>query len=186
MAKCWTRKTENLARKTALQAKGYAWMYERMAYLAQSIERVLNIISGILGGLVGTTGLIDVFNTTAPIWPKIIEIIVGFFIGILAIFNSTWDLNTIQRNSILSQAGYDLLSRDIACLLSHSRRDRPDAIDYLRAKNRELCQLKLSAPIIGKHVKKSYLQHFKDDAIFGPDITQDEKSDENTKSSSEN
>ena len=42
------------------QANGYAWMYERMAETAKRWGDALNIASGVLGGVVGTAGVVAI------------------------------------------------------------------------------------------------------------------------------
>ena len=162
----WYPEMENIALRIMQQANNYAWMYSYMAANAKYLGDLLNITSGILGGIVGTAGVVTLFlDTTTPLWARLIQIIIGFLVTIVSVLTSTWRLTEMQMNDNLTQVSYSILSKEIMWQLAQPRKDRHDAREYIKSKLGEIEQLKVSAPIIDKNARKAFLKKFKNMAI---------------------
>jgi hypothetical protein len=159
---------EALARRTMRQASGYAWMYEHTASDTKRWSDAMSIISGTLGGVVGTAGVVDLLTSpsSTPTWSHVIQVVVGFLIGFIAVLNATWRLNDAYTGDILSQVSYAMISQDLMCQLTLPRRDRQDAREYLGRKTGEIEQLKLSAPPIGRGARRAYNEKFRNNPIY--------------------
>jgi hypothetical protein len=161
---------EAIARRTMRQANGYAWMYEHMAVSAKYWDDAINIASGVLGGIVGTAGIVSITTDSAsPLWARILQIIVGFLVSILSVLTATWRLGETQMNDVLTQVSYATLTKDLMWQLAQPRKDRQDAREYIRAKLGEIEQLKVSAPIISLRVRHAYNSKFKNNPIYTPE-----------------
>jgi len=162
----WYPEMETIALKTMQQANNYAWMYSYMASNAKQLGDCLNIFSGMLGGIVGTTGVVAIFlDNSTPMWARLIQVISGFLVTIVSVLISTWRLTEMQMNDNLTQVSYSLLSKDIMWQLAQPRKDRHDAREYIKSKLSEIEQLKVSAPIIDNGAKRAFLRKFKDISI---------------------
>jgi len=152
------------------QAMGYAWMYDRMATSAKRWGDALSILSGVLGGIVGTASLVSIAtDASMPLWSRIITAIVGYAVGVIAILMATWRLSETQMNGVLTQVSFATMGRDLLYQLAQPRRDRADAREYMKAKLSEIEQLKVSAPIIDATARKAYNRKFKNNPIYSPD-----------------
>jgi len=166
----WTPEMDAVARRTMRQASGYAWMYEHMASNAKKWSGILSLISGALGGIVGTSGLISVFSETqAPMWVGITEAAVGYIIGLASFLGASWRLGDTQMNAILTQVSYSTMARDLMYQLAVPKPDRQDALEYVKTKLGEIEQLKVSAPIINGGARAAYKKKFKNNPIFSPE-----------------
>jgi hypothetical protein len=167
-ARHWTEEMEAIARRAMRTADGYAYMYEHMAAAAKTADDRLRIVGGILGSVVGTSGVVSWFTVggSMPPWAAILASVVGFAITILAVFSGVWQLTVTQTVAVLNQVSYAAVSRDIMCQLAQPRRVRPDAREYVRAKLGEIERLKLSAPAVSSGARKSYERKFRDNPIY--------------------
>ena len=166
----WTPEMEAIARRTMRQANGYAWMYENMATSAKHWGDGLNIASGVLGGIVGTAGIISVATeSSTPLWARILQIILGFLVTLVSVLTATWRLSETQMNDVLTQVSYATLGKDLMWQLAQPRKDRQDAREYVRAKLGEVEQLKVSAPTISTRTRHAYNNKFKNNPIYTPE-----------------
>ncbi len=165
---------EALARRTMRQAAGYAWMYEHMAANAKRWGDALNILSGVLGALIGTAGLVSIFtDTSTPLWSRIVAAILGFLISLVSALNATWKPSEAQTSSIQTQVGYATMQRDLMYQLAQPRQDRADAQEYMQRTLGNIEQLKVSAPIISSFVRAAYNRKFKNNPIYTPEDSWD-------------
>jgi uncharacterized membrane protein YeaQ/YmgE (transglycosylase-associated protein family) len=170
----WTAEMEALARRTMRQAAGYAWMYEHMAANAKRWGDALNILSGVLGALIGTAGLVSIFtDTSTPLWSRIVAAILGFLISLVSALNATWKPSEAQTSSVQTQVGYATMQRDLMYQLAQPRQDRADAQEYMQRTLGNIEQLKVSAPIISTFVRAAYNRKFKNNPIYSPEDSWD-------------
>lgn len=162
----WSSQLEAIARHAMRQASGYAWMYEHMATTAKRWGDTLNIISGALGGIVGTAGLVSVSTGDGIVWTHVIELVCGYIVGLIAVLNGTWRLSESQNNNTLTQVSYATKAREIMYQLAISRSERQDAHEFITAILDDIEQLKVSAPIIDARARAAYTRKFKDNPIF--------------------
>jgi len=145
-------------------------MYERMATSAKRWSDGLNILAGLLGAVVGTTGVVAIAaDTSSPLWQRIVSVVLGFLTSAVATLSSTWRLDETQMNDVLTQVSYASLGRDLMFQLAQSRRDRPDAQEYMKAKLGEIEQLRVSAPVIDAAVRGAYNRKFRNNPIYSPE-----------------
>jgi hypothetical protein len=161
---------EAIARRTMRQANGYAWMYENMAFSAKRWSDLLNIASGVLGGIVGTSGVVSIVtDSSAPLWARIVQVVLGFLVSVVAALTATWRLSETQMDDVLTQVSYATLAKDLMWQLAQPRKDRQDAREYVRTKLGEIEQLKVSAPTIDTRTRHAYNSKFKNNPIFTPE-----------------
>jgi F0F1-type ATP synthase assembly protein I len=161
---------EAIARRTMRQANGYAWMYENMATSAKRWGDDLNIASGVLGGIVGTSGIVSIAtDSSTPLWARIVQVVLGFLVTIVTVLTATWRLSETQRNDVFTQVSYATLAKSLMWQLAQPRKDRQDAREYVRAKLGEIEQLKISAPTIDTRTRHAYNSKFKNNPIFTPE-----------------
>ena len=159
----WTTELEAIARDAEMRAGAFAWAYEQSARGAKRWGDVLNILSGGMGGIIGTSGLVSIFTAdSSPHWSRVLEVVVGYLIGLIAIFGATWRLGEAQMNTTLAQVGYAAVARDIMYNLALPRCDRPAAGEYLQAKLLEIEQMRISAPLISGRLQR------RSEILFGP------------------
>jgi hypothetical protein len=92
--------------------------------------------------------------------------VLGYVVGGLAVYSSIWSPKAVQMDAVLNQASYAAVSRDLMCQLALSRRDRPDAREYIHAKLAELERLKAAAPPVSRAARRAYERKFRDNPIY--------------------
>jgi hypothetical protein len=167
----WSMEMEAIARCEIQRADGYAFMYEYMASSASRCSSIMSATAGIIGLVMGTTGFVSLFadNVDIPLWARIVSFVLGFVVAGLAVIDSTCRISASQIEAVLNQVSYATISRDIMCQLAQPRADRPDAVEYIRAKVSEIERLKLSAPAISRGARASYERKFKNNPIYSAD-----------------
>ena len=166
----WSPELETVARQTMTQARGYAWMYERVVYRAKKWGSFLSIISGALAGIVGTGGLISTFTPSdkPPLWVGIMTAVIGYMIAIVVVIDNNWKLGVVHSEGLMAQVGFANLSRSITYQLALHPSDRQDAREFVKGILNEIETMKLSSPTIGGKVKTEYISKFKDNPIYDP------------------
>jgi hypothetical protein len=167
--KNWTREMDLLAYKTKKQAEGYAWIYRNMASSEKKWGDYINICSGFLGGVVGTSGIAGIImNNDTPLWIRVLQVVLGFLVSLLSALSNTWRLNETQINDILTFVEYNKIATEITWQLAHPKKDRQEAHDFIRAKMKEMNDALGSSSVINERIKNKYIKNFKD-VIFTPD-----------------
>ena len=166
----WTPAMEALARRAMKKAARLAWQYEAVAEAARKLGDGLSLVSGILGGLVGTGGVV---GATAPgsvsllgvgsgavSWPTLISIVIGYVISVIAILMSNWRLSEIQMKGVAAQTGLLNTAREIRWQLAQPLPDRADAHEFVHAREAEIAQVEAAAPPRDEWVRKKYRSMF--------------------------
>lgn len=167
--KNWTREMDLLAYKTKKQAEGYAWIYRNMASSEKKWSDYINICSGFLGGIVGTSGIAGIImNNDTPLWIRVLQVVLGFLVSLLSVVSNTWRLNETQINDILTFVEYNKIATEITWQLAHPKKDRQEAHEFIRSKMKEMNDALGSSSMINERIKKKYIKNFKD-VIFTPD-----------------
>jgi len=165
---------EALARRTMRQASGYAWMYERMAASSKRWGDGLNIVSGVLGALVGTAGIVSIFtDSSTPLWSRIVAAVLGFLIAVVSALTATWKPSEAQMDNVLTQVSYATMERDLMYQLAQPCGDRADAQEYMQRVLSGIEQLKVSAPIISGITRAAYNRKFQNNPIYSPEDSWD-------------
>lgn len=151
------------------QANGHAWMYEQMVATAKRWSNALNILAGVLGALLGTSGLVSIFtDRQRALWLKILEAIVGYLIMVISVLNSTWRLDATQSNALVAQVSFASLGQSILYQLALEPSERQNAHEFIERTLAEVNTMKLSSPVIYSSAKKAYIARFRDNPIFNP------------------
>jgi hypothetical protein len=164
----WTPEMETVARHIKNQATGYTWIYEKIVSKAQKCENVLSILAGILSALIGTGGLISVFEYDGG-WIGITIAVVGFATAICNILNATWNFGVIKAQGVQTQSDFSNLSRSITYQLALHPSERNDAKEFVNMVLKEIDKLVLNAPTIDGSVKSMYTKKFKNNPIYNPE-----------------
>jgi hypothetical protein len=165
----WTPAMESLARRAMKKAARLAWQYEAVAEAARKLGDRLSLVSGILGGLVGTGGVV---GATAPgsvsimavggavSWPTLVSIVIGYVISVIAILMSNWRLSEIQMKGVAAQTGLLNTAREIRWQLAQPLADRADAHEFVHAREAEIAQVEAAAPPRDEWVRAKYRSMF--------------------------
>lgn len=159
----WTPDLEAAARRTMNQASGYAWMYDQMVVRAKKWGGVLSSVAGVLGGLVGTEGLVSAFasDSGAPPWVGVATAVVGYLIVVaLTLDKKTWRLDDVRAESLAAQVSFAQLSRGVMLQLALAPSDRQDAGEFVKGILNEIETMKLSSPTIDLRVRRAYASKF--------------------------
>ena len=140
-----------------------------MAATASAWENRLNIISGVLGAVIGTTGVVAYHDESGPSPLQLAQLVLGVMIGLVSVLMNTWRLSAAQQDAVLSQAGFAMLARDLMCQLAQPRGARPDARVYLPAKLGEIEHIKVMAPLVSTSARRAYTSKCHDNPIYSPD-----------------
>lgn len=167
-ANYWTPELEAVARHTMRQARGYVWMFDNMGRSAKVWSDSLNVLTGILGSIAGTTGLVSIFTSKDQLWIKLVQVLIGFMITVVSVLTSTWRLTEQQMDGLQSQSSYANLEQDIMWQIAQPKKDRKDAREYVKEKLDEIEQIKLNAPMIDLSTKAQYTRLFKVNPIYSP------------------
>jgi hypothetical protein len=164
----WTPEMETVARHIKNQSTGYTWIYEKIVSKAQKFENVLSILAGILSALIGTGGLVSVFEYDSG-WIGITIAVVGFISAICNILNATWNFGVIKAQGVQAQSDFSNLSRSITYQLALHPSERNDAKEFVNMVLKEIDKLVLNAPSIDGSVKGEYTKKFKNNPIYNPE-----------------
>lgn len=160
---------ESLARRAMKKSMRLAWQYEAVAEAARKLGNRLSLVSGILGGLVGTGGVV---GATAPgtvsllavggslSWPTLVSIVIGYVISVIAILMSNWRLSEIQMKGVAAQTGLLNTAREIRWQLAQPLADRADAHEFVHAREAEIAQVEAAAPPRDAWVRDMYRSMF--------------------------
>lgn len=168
----WTPEVETSCRLAWRRAVGYAWMYEQMVAGAKWWGNKLGIATKILGGFVGTQGLIGAILTatsssdSVPLWVSILSAVIGFAILGLGVLDDTWNVDVVQAQSLVAQVDFGTLARSIRFQYSLPVEARDDARIFVPAALRELEALKLNAPVLWGGVKARYVARCPSNPIY--------------------
>lgn len=164
----WTPEMETVVRHIKNQATGYTWIYEKIVAKAQKCENVLSILTGIISALIGTGGLISVFEYDGG-WLGITTAIVGYVAAVLSILNATWNFGVIKAQGIVAQTDFSNLSGSITYQLALPPSHRVDAKQFVETALKEIDKLILNAPSIDGTIKSDYVKKFKNNPIYNPE-----------------
>jgi hypothetical protein len=158
---------EELAERGIRNATGFAWMHEASAAEAKLWGDSINIASGVLGGIVGTSGITSLASDgAAPEWVNIITAFTGFLLTVLSVFAATWRPGEVQMSSVLTQVSYKSLANDLKCELSIAREDRHDAREFVLGKLEEIEQVTVSAPVLSARIRAMHHAKFKHNPLY--------------------
>ena len=150
----WTPEMETLARRSMKKATRLAWQFEAIAEAARQLNNKLSIVSGILGALVGTGGLVGAATPAAngyiglgmASWPTAISILIGYAISIISVLATNWRLGEIQSKGITAKVGLLNTAREIRWQLAQPAADRADAYEFVYARDAEISHIMAAAP----------------------------------------
>jgi len=152
----WNDTMELLSDRIIEQAICLAWVYEKMSEKNFKINNYISLASCILGGIVGTTGLITVSNSDGARWYDVISMIIGFVITILTGFSSILKFSENQAACLQAQVRYAEIANTLVLEKSKPTNIRKNAGDIIHNMLRQVELLKLSSPIIDEKIKGKY------------------------------
>jgi hypothetical protein len=140
-----------------------------MAENAHQWAGAITITSGVLGTIVGTSGVFSVFSdVAAPRWVQIVQAMLGLVVGLIAVVGSAWGLHDIQMRSLLAQVSYSTIAKELMWQLAQERKSRHNVRCIMDAL-KEIENLKVRSPMIDGNIKKMYICKFKNNPIYTPD-----------------
>lgn len=160
----WSPKMVEMARRAEKKAARLAWQYELIARTARRTAERLSLASGILGGLVGTGGLVGAASpgTNALVgttsWTTLASIVIGYIIGVISVVNSNWRLGELQMKGVTAQLGLQAVGREIRWQLAQPAADRADAYEFIHAREAEIAALEAAGPPRDEWVRERYLR----------------------------
>lgn len=165
--KYWTNEIELCVKHILNQVQGYLWIYTHMHNHTRQWATILNLITGILGLIIGTSGVASIQIDAN--WIKILTSIIGFIIGFAAVLNNTWKFDETQKILLQTQIELSNLESNILFQLTLPKSNRIDGREYMRQKLIELENIKANAPPISSGTKKIYQKKFSN-GIFHSDV----------------
>jgi len=170
----WSAEMEAAMRRAIRQADGYAWMYEQMVAGAKWWGNKLTISTKLLGGVLGTQGLIGALmaafssgcGSGVPIWVPILSAALGFVVLGLGVLDDTWSVDVVHAQGIVAQVNFATLARSIHFQLALPCAAREDARVFVPSALRELEGLKLTSPTIWGGVKARYVRRYPGNPIY--------------------
>ena len=147
----------------------------------------LNILSGILGGLISTIGIlgsaISGDSNEQPLWSKIIQIILGFGVIIISTLAANWQPSNMyseyrQVCDILSFIRGGMIEM---CAMDEC--DRPNAVDYIKS-----CASAINGAIGSEPQPQKYIDAYLDsikNGIIDDDLVESESESESSNSGAE-
>jgi hypothetical protein len=140
-----------------------------MAENAHQWAGAITLSSGVLGTIVGTSGVFSVFSDiAAPRWVQIVQAMLGLIVGLIAVVGSAWGLHDIQMRSLLAQVSYSTIAKELMWQLAQERKSRHNVRCIMDAL-KEIENLKVRSPMIDGNIKKMYICKFKNNPIYTPD-----------------
>jgi hypothetical protein len=161
----WTREMEAVVRHIKNQSIGYSWIYNRIVMNAKRSEKAMIIIIAILSGLLGTEGLITIFEYGVE-WYRVATAVTGYVVMVLSIVNSTWDFGATSSEGLVAQIDFSRIDRSITYQLALHPKDRLDARDFVNNMLGEIDKLTQNAPTIDDGTRTQYTNKFKNNPIY--------------------
>ena len=166
-ANYWTRENEKIANRIRRQTYGLALMYEWMGSSSKHWDDVFTFIVGVCGLILGTTGIVSVYDdSSTPRWIGILDVSLGFLVGIITILSSIWQLGEMRLQCARAHADYSSLNRDVAFQISQPKFQRQEAGEYLKRKTADLDKLSITSPSIPLHIQNYYRIKFVNSSLF--------------------
>lgn len=158
----WTPELEALAIKALAQAAGYSWMLQRTAGRALRWSQGISIASGLLGGVVGTRGLVGLAldDSVLPWWAGLLDAAAGFAISALLLFERTWSLHSRHVCALSAQVDYARVAREIQLQLALPPAERKSASAFIEHVLAEIETIKLSTPAPDHVDRQQYASRF--------------------------
>jgi len=162
----WSGKGVDFCNNIVAQCTGYVYMYELMIRKYKKISERLNIVSGIMGAVIASIGLITINNTTISKWINITTAVIGIFISILSVCSTVWKLNENLTNSINAFTAFKNIMTEIKMQLSIPEIKRCNAIEFMGTISNTYASIQANLPVIDESIKDKYMRSFPKNPIY--------------------
>ena len=163
----WDIFIERLCLDILTNCNGYVWMYERMIRKYKKWTERMNIISGLLGAVVATIGIVTI-NSTITKYINVTNAIIGFLISCISVCTTVWKLNENLTNSTNAFIAFKNLASDIKCQLAMPSEKRENSKCFVELISADFETIQINLPLIDETIKAQYMLNFPNNTIYTP------------------
>jgi hypothetical protein len=163
----WDIFIERLCLDILTNCNGYVWMYERMIRKYKKWTERMNILSGLLGAVVATIGIITI-NSTITKYINVTNAIIGFLISCISVCTTVWKLNENLTNSANAFIAFKNLASTIKCQLAMPSEKRENSKRFVEIISADFATIQINLPLIDETIKAQYLLNFPNSTIYTP------------------